>query len=134
MLLEADVLSHLSSVDSGPSKLEKILNIATRNVLRLKNVQRVQESMKIVVNLLVVSSVSKSSSERIIDFLSHPYPKIRTSTAEYLYTFTQSRDLGWEADEAVEELLLETEWSSESMQVKVAATRISELLSCPITE
>ncbi|KAG1872410.1 tubulin folding cofactor D C terminal-domain-containing protein [Suillus subalutaceus] len=113
MFLEADVLSHLSSVDSGPSILEKLLNIATRNVLRLKNVQRVQESMKIVVNLLVVSSVSKSSSERIIDFLSHPYPKvIRTSTAEYLYTFTQSRDLGWEADEAVEELLLETEWYS----------------------
>ncbi|KAG1885037.1 TBCD protein [Suillus subluteus] len=134
MFLEADVLSHLSSVDSGPSILEKLLNIATRNVLRLKNVQRVQESMKIVVNLLVVSSVSKSSSERIIDFLSHPYPKIRTSTAEYLYTFTQSRDLGWEADEAVEELLLETEWSSESMQVNVAATRVSELLSCAITE
>ncbi|KAG1772386.1 TBCD protein [Suillus occidentalis] len=134
MLLEADVLSPLSSVDSGPSKLEKLLNIVTRNVLRLKNVQRVQESMKIVVNLLVVSSVSKSSSERIVDFLSHPYPKIRTSTAEYLYTFMQSRDLGWEADEAVEELLLETEWSSESMQVKVAATRVSELLSCAITE
>ncbi|KAG2361705.1 TBCD protein [Suillus spraguei] len=113
MLLEADVLSHLSSVDNGPSKLEKLLNIATRNILRLKNVQRVQESMKIVVNLLVFSSVSKSSSERIVDFLSHPYPKvIRTSTAEYLYTFTQSRDLGWEADEAVEELLLETEWCS----------------------
>ncbi|KAG2155948.1 tubulin folding cofactor D C terminal-domain-containing protein [Suillus bovinus] len=110
MLLEADVLSRLSSVGNGPSKLEKLLNIATRNVQRLKNVQRVQESMKIVVNLLVVSSVSKSSSERIIDFLSHPYPKIRTSTAEYLYTFIQSRDLGWEADEAVDELLLETEW------------------------
>ncbi|KAG1906602.1 tubulin folding cofactor D C terminal-domain-containing protein [Suillus fuscotomentosus] len=134
MLLEADVLSRLSSVDNGPSKLERLLNIATRNVQRLKNVQRVQESMKIVVNLLVVSSVSKSSSERIIDFLSHPYPKIRTSTAEYLYTFIQSRDLGWEADEAVDELLLETEWSSESMEVKVAATRISELLSCTITE
>lgn len=89
--------------------------------------------MKIVVNLLVVSSVLKSS-ERIIDFLSHPYPKIRTSTAEYLYTFIQSRDLGWEVDEAVEELLLETEWSSESMQVQVAATRVSELLFCAITE
>ncbi|KAG2047927.1 ARM repeat-containing protein [Suillus hirtellus] len=110
MLLEADVLSRLSSVDNGPSKLERLLNIATRNVQRLKNVQRVQECMKIVVNLLVVSSVSKSSSERIIDFLSHPYPKIRTSTAEYLYTFIQSRDLGWEADEAVDEFLLETEW------------------------
>ncbi|KAG1751240.1 TBCD protein [Suillus lakei] len=138
MLLEADVLSHLSNVDNGPSKspsfplsafrLEKLLNIATRNVLRLKN------SICSVVNLLVVSSVSKSSSERIIDFLSHPYPKIRASTAEYLYTFIQSRDLAWEADEAVEDLLLETEWSSESMQVKVAATRISELLSCAITE
>ncbi|KAG2129100.1 TBCD protein [Suillus clintonianus] len=134
MLLEADVLSHLSSVDNGPSKLAKLLDIATRNVLRLKNVQRVQESMKIVVNLLVVSSVSKSSSERIIDFLSHPYPKIRTSTAEYLYTFIQSRDLGWEADEAVEELLLETEWSSESMEAKVAATRVAELLYSAITE
>ncbi|KAG0693184.1 ARM repeat-containing protein [Suillus ampliporus] len=76
MFLEADVLSDLSSSDNGPSKLEKLLNIATRNVLRLKNVQRIQESMKIAVNLLSISSVSTSSSERIIDFLSHPYPKV----------------------------------------------------------
>ncbi|OJA17158.1 hypothetical protein AZE42_00195 [Rhizopogon vesiculosus] len=120
--LEADVLSHLSEIDHGPSQLAKLLNIATRNVSRLKNVQRVQESMKIAVNLLAVPSVSKSSSERIIDFLSHPYPKIRASTAEYLYTFIQSRELDWEADEAMEELLLETDWSSESMEVTIEAS------------
>ncbi|OAX38758.1 ARM repeat-containing protein [Rhizopogon vinicolor AM-OR11-026] len=134
MFLEADVLSHLSEIDHGPSQLAKLLNIATRNVSRLKNVQRVQESMKIAVNLLAVPSVSKSSSERIIDFLSHPYPKIRASTAEYLYTFIQSRELDWEADEAMEELLLETDWSSESMEVRVSATRVSDLLSSAITE
>jgi len=36
--------------------------------------------------------------------------QIRTSTAEYLYTFIQSRELDWGVDEAVEELLLETDW------------------------
>jgi hypothetical protein len=43
--------------------------------------------------------------------------QIRTTTAEYLYTFIQSRELDWEADEAVEELLLETDWSEPMMFV-----------------
>lgn len=108
MFLEADVLSRLSEVDQGssrsasfvfhpynlttPYRLEKLLSIATRNVSRLKNVQRINESMKMwvpyvrdsiltekrcsAVNLLAVPAVSTSSSERIIDFLSHPYPKV----------------------------------------------------------
>lgn len=36
--------------------------------------------------------------------------QIRSSTAEHLYIVLQSKDLGWEPDEQVEEILLETEW------------------------
>lgn len=35
--------------------------------------------------------------------------KVRSDTAEYLYVFLQSADFGFET-EAVEEILLETEW------------------------
>ena len=36
--------------------------------------------------------------------------QVRSSTAEHLYIVLQSKDLGWEPDEQVEEILLETEW------------------------
>jgi hypothetical protein len=35
--------------------------------------------------------------------------KVRSDTAEYLYVFLQSADIGFET-EAMEEILLETEW------------------------
>ena len=35
--------------------------------------------------------------------------QIRADTAEYLYVFFQSKDIGFESDE-IEEILLDTEW------------------------
>ncbi|KAH0832066.1 hypothetical protein J3R83DRAFT_12974 [Lanmaoa asiatica] len=112
MLFEEDVLVSLSESERGAACVEALLSISCKNVLRVKNIQRLQESMKIVVNLLTVPSVAKACLSKIVEFLTHPYPRVRSSTAEHLYIVLQSKDLGWEADEQAEEVLLETEWSS----------------------
>ncbi|KAI6129812.1 TBCD protein [Pisolithus croceorrhizus] len=123
MLLEGDA-SH------STRSMESLISIATKNVSRLKNVQRVHESMKIVVNLLTFPSVAKTCLSKIADFLVHPYPRVRSGTAEYLYLVLQSRDLGWEPDDKVEELLLETGWSSTDVEeVKEAAQALVKELA-----
>jgi hypothetical protein len=112
MLFEEDALVALSGSERGAACVTALLSISCKNVLRVKNVQRLQESMKIVINLLTLPSVARACLSEIVEFLAHPYPRIRSSTAEHLYIVLQSKDLGWEPDEQVEEMLLETEWSS----------------------
>ncbi|KIJ62569.1 hypothetical protein HYDPIDRAFT_157330 [Hydnomerulius pinastri MD-312] len=117
VLLEADALIRLPESERGAACIETLVSISCKNVSRLKNVQRVQESMKMIVNLFTLPSVAKTCLPKFIEFLAHPYPKIRSSTAEHLYMVLQSKDLGWEPDEKVEEILLETEWSSGDMDM-----------------
>ncbi|KIK93339.1 hypothetical protein PAXRUDRAFT_145292 [Paxillus rubicundulus Ve08.2h10] len=128
VLLEADALTGLAESERG-SAWPALVSISCKNVSRLKNVQRIQESMKIIINLFTLPSVAKTCLPKMIEFLAHPYPKIRSSAAEYLYMVLQSKDLGWEPDERVEEILLETEWSSGDVdKVKdVARGLVSEL-------
>ncbi|KAI9512401.1 TBCD protein [Russula earlei] len=110
-LLEADALGELCDNEDGIKSAQALLSITSRGVSRLKSVHRIQESMKIVVNLLALPQLSDSCVPRLVDFLTHRYPTIRAETARYLYLFLQSRDIGKDTDE-VEELLLETEWFS----------------------
>lgn len=51
---------------------------------------------------------SRSSSGRAVNV--YVPIQVRSSTAEHLYIVLQTKDLGWEPDEQVEGLLLETEW------------------------
>lgn len=130
MLLEGDAVARLPESGTGAACMESLILIATKNVSRLKNVQRVHESMKIVVNLFTFPSVAKTCLSKITDFLVHPYPRVRSGTAEYLYLVLQSRDLGWEPDDKVEELLLETGWSSTDVEeVKEAAQALVKELA-----
>ncbi|KAI6030933.1 TBCD protein [Pisolithus orientalis] len=108
MLLEADALT---------CSMKNLISIATKNVSRLKNVQRIQESMKIVVNIFTFPSVAKTCLSKIADFLVHPYPRVRSGTAEHLYL-------------VFEELLLETGWSSTDVErVKEAAQALVKELA-----
>ncbi|KAI5983473.1 armadillo-type protein [Pisolithus albus] len=130
MLLEGDAIARLPESGTGAACMESLISIATKNVSRLKNVQRVHEAMKIVVNLFTFPSVAKTCLSKITDFLVHPYPRIRSGTAEYLYLVLQSRELGWEPDDKVEELLLETGWSStDAEEVKEAAQALVKELA-----
>ncbi|KAI6099571.1 TBCD protein [Pisolithus croceorrhizus] len=120
MLLEGDAwIAH--------GGMESLISIATKNVSRLKNVQRSEKlaseravaiSFR-VVNLLTFPSVAKTCLSKIADFLVHPYPRVRSGTAEYLYLVDK-----------VEELLLETEWSSTDVEeVKEAAQALVKELA-----
>ncbi|KAA1469978.1 TBCD protein [Dentipellis sp. KUC8613] len=109
ILLEADTLDALQDDLEGLQSLRRLFAIASRNVPKLKNVHRIGASMKIVVNLLTLPKMHEACLERLTDFLTHQYPRVRADTAEYLYLVLQSKDVGKETEEA-EEVLLDAEW------------------------
>ncbi|KAI0044399.1 TBCD protein [Auriscalpium vulgare] len=119
LLLEADALQNLAEDEAGIKALQTLLSVASRGVSKLKSVQRIQECMKVVVNLLSVPQLHDSCVPRLSDFLSHHFPTVRAATAEYLYLVLQSRDIGRDTDDC-EEVLLETEWLTNNAE---AATR-----------
>ncbi|KAH9942878.1 ARM repeat-containing protein [Amylocystis lapponica] len=129
ILLEADVFERLPEDSVGLKSLKSLLSVASKNVSNLKNPQRILMSMKIVINILPMAQLQSSCISQLPNFLTHRYPKVRSDTAEYLYLVLQSKDLGYETDEA-EDILLETEWSSsDSASIADATRRCVELLS-----
>ncbi|OBZ71620.1 Tubulin-specific chaperone D [Grifola frondosa] len=122
ILLEADAFERLPQDPAGLQCLRTLLALVSRNVPRLKNPQRILMSMKIVVNLLPISELRSDCIVQLTDFLIHQYPKIRADTAEHLYLMLESKDLGYENDEA-EDIILETEWSSGDLSVVEAAAQ-----------
>lgn len=127
VLLEAGALEKLSSDDSGIRSLDSLHLMASRHVDRLKSVQRVHESMKIVVNLLAFDAIFERCITSLPSFLAHRFPTIRSDVAEFLYLKIQSMDLNRDTEE-VEELLLETEWTSSDIEaVRQNAQRIVNL-------
>lgn len=128
-LLEADALNGLSGDSRGINNLQHLLLILTRNITRFKSIPRILESMKIVVHFLVFSPLFDICVPRLVEFLTHRYPSVRRDTAEYLYVVLQGADVGRETDD-VEQILLETEWSSSDISIaNEAADRIVELFS-----
>ncbi|KAF8194167.1 TBCD protein, partial [Pholiota molesta] len=111
VLLEADVLRHLADVPAGLRSIRTLLTMTSRNVDKLKSVQRILESMKIITALLIFEQIRADNVPLLSSFLAHPFPKVRSDTAEYLYVLLQSADLGFETD-AIEDILLETEWAT----------------------
>ncbi|KAG5648314.1 hypothetical protein DXG03_004886 [Asterophora parasitica] len=128
VLLEGDALIRLSEDARGIKNLQQLLSITATGVARLKSVPRIQETMKLVVNFLPFQPLFETIVPKLLDFLGHQFPSIRSSSAEYLYVFLQGADIGKDTDE-VEELLLETEWSSpDGSSTKGAAESVVELL------
>ncbi|KAI9443203.1 TBCD protein [Lactarius indigo] len=127
VLLETDALGRLFESEDGTNSVQALYSIASRGVPKLKSVHRIQECMKTLVNLLVIPQVSESCVPRLLDFFTHEYPTIRAEAAKYLYLFLQSRDIGGDTDE-VEELLLETEWFSNQLEIQERATTLVDML------
>ncbi|KAL1667009.1 armadillo-type protein [Schizophyllum commune] len=115
VLLSSEKLQDGLSGKDMSKQLSAIRVLATKNITRLKNVQRIQESMKIVVNLLPLTFSNQQEYipcvEALASFLTHEFPHIRTASAEYMCQLLPSVDLEGRED-AVEEVLLETEWIS----------------------
>lgn len=126
VLFETDALERLFESKDGINSVQELFSMVSRGVLKLKSVQRIQECMKILVNLLVFPQVSESCVPRLLDFLTHQFPTIRAETAKYLYLFLQTRDIGGDTGE-VEELLLETEWFS-TTDIQEKATTLVDML------
>ncbi|KAF9454706.1 ARM repeat-containing protein [Macrolepiota fuliginosa MF-IS2] len=133
MLLEADALRSLADYPEGTASLLALLSLASRNVGRLRSIQRIQESMKITTNLITIRAVSDKAISHLNDFLAHSYPRIRADTAEYLYLLLQGSD-ALEIEEEAESILLETEWSSENIEMtKEASSKLVQSLIASIS-
>ncbi|KAI1789614.1 ARM repeat-containing protein [Ganoderma leucocontextum] len=126
VLLEADVFERLTQDRQGMKTLRSLLSLVTKNASRLKNPQRINMSMRCLVNLLLISELQQECISQLSTYLGHQYPRVRADTAEYLYLVLSSKDTGLETDD-VEEILLETEWSSKVSTEE--AGRCVELLS-----
>ncbi|KAG6814258.1 hypothetical protein H0H92_015373 [Tricholoma furcatifolium] len=127
VLLEGDALARLSDDHRDLTSLQELLNLVTKNVSRIKSIPRIQESMKIVVNLLRFNTLFEACVSQLSSFLGHHFPGVRSNSAEFIYVFLQGNDLGIDT-ELVEEVLLETEWSSpDNTLVTEAAARVVEL-------
>ncbi|KAL1722870.1 armadillo-type protein [Schizophyllum commune] len=115
VLLSAEKLQDALSGKDIHKQLSAVRVLATKNITRLKNVQRIQESMKIIVNLLPLTFSNQQEYipcvEALASFLTHEFPHIRTASAEYMCQLLPGVDLEGR-EEAVEEVLLETEWIS----------------------
>ncbi|RPD62432.1 ARM repeat-containing protein [Lentinus tigrinus ALCF2SS1-7] len=130
VLLEADIFENLPQDPDGAETLRSLLSLVTKNASKLKNPQRINVSMKCLVNLLPLPDLQKDCIQPLFTYLAHQYPRVRADTAEYLYLVLSSKDTGLDTDE-VEEILLETEWSSRDVaMVQDKARRCIELLSC----
>ncbi|KAI9058356.1 TBCD protein [Trametes sanguinea] len=128
VLLEADVFESLPQDTEGLQILRSLLSLVSRNASRLKNPQRINVSMRCLINLLPMSELQVECVSQLSQYLAHQYPRVRADTAEYLYLVLSSKDTGMDTDE-VEEILLQTEWSSEDKTVvEDAAKRCIGLL------
>lgn len=128
ILFESDILNALADDARSCESLHKLLSFAGSNIASLKSIPRIQESMKIVINLMILKSFFELCIVKLPVFLGHRFPNVRRNTAEFLYLKIQILDFEQETEEG-EFLLLETEWSSENEEVwKLAAERIPKLL------
>ncbi|KAF8513769.1 TBCD protein [Gautieria morchelliformis] len=125
LILDAGILGELGNTEAGTEVLQAVLDIATKNVARYKNIQRIMASMKIVHGMLSVPCMLPKARSFLRVFLLHAIPKVRTETAEHLYLVMQAKDLGVETDEA-EELLLDTDWSGPVNTLKL---KVDELVA-----
>jgi len=116
LLLEAGALERLSDIGDGLVSLKLLFSLSSRRIGGLKNIQRIHESIRMVVNLLSFKHLYNDCIRVLANCLVHPFPRIRSDTAEKLYLALQTKDVGIETEEA-ESLLLETEWSSNDISV-----------------
>ncbi|KAF9046718.1 armadillo-type protein [Panaeolus papilionaceus] len=121
IMFEADVLEEIPNEPSGLQLLKTLLHMASKNIDKMKSVQRIQEATKIAINLLALKPIRDEKVSLLDNFLTHPFPRVRSDAAEYLYVLLQSRDLGIDTEE-IEELLLETEWSTGDMSLSHKAS------------
>ncbi|THH31462.1 hypothetical protein EUX98_g2715 [Antrodiella citrinella] len=109
ILLEGDAFESIYEDPAKCQSLKAMYSIAARNVSKINNVQRIGACMRILINMLPIPELRPQCIQKLSEFLAHRYPKIRADAAEYLYLILQTKDLGYDTEEA-EDVILETEW------------------------
>ncbi|KAJ8691519.1 hypothetical protein PTI98_011083 [Pleurotus ostreatus] len=122
VLLEGDSLNRLNEHQRGIEALKELHSFCCRSIGAIKSTQRIHESMYIIVHLLRFKEIYMDVTTSLGLFLTHRFPSVRADTAEYLYNFLQGAALELGTD-AVEEILLETEWSVEDEATIQGASR-----------
>ncbi|CDO71460.1 hypothetical protein BN946_scf184909.g54 [Trametes cinnabarina] len=93
-----------------------------------ENLSQDSEGLQTLINLLPIPELQSDCIAGLSQYLTHQYPRVRADTAEYLYLVLSSKDTCMDTD-GVEEILLETEWSSvDRDHVEHAANRCLDLL------
>ena len=88
--------------------------MATRSVNVVKSIPRLLASVQITTNLLCITTLQASIiSTKLKNFLLHPFPIIRSTSAELIYV--QAQNYLDNFMQEAEDTLLSTEWSQASI-------------------
>ncbi|KZS90474.1 TBCD protein [Sistotremastrum niveocremeum HHB9708] len=109
VILDSPAILGMAEREAGNKTLQALLDAAGKFPGKLKNIQRIETSAKVVVFMIAIPGLASRAIEYVFHFLEHHYPKIRSDTAESLYLLFQTRDVGFDTSDA-EEILLETDW------------------------
>ncbi|KAG8833480.1 hypothetical protein FRC17_010655, partial [Serendipita sp. 399] len=116
-LIEAGLAVEAAKSPEGLILLEELLNFVGVRVERLKNVQRINMSMRVVIQLLAVPETFEKAKAYLPSFLGHAFPKVREETGEFLYFVLQSQDVP--GGDSIEPILLETDWAGPDYAISV---------------
>lgn len=91
-----------------------MLDMATRSVNVVKSIPRLLASVQLTTNLLCITSLQTSIiNNKLKNFLLHPFPIIRSTSAELIYVQAQNYLDNFMQES--EDILLSTEWSQASI-------------------
>lgn len=110
-LIEGSVVAEPTESEERANVLISLVNFIGQRVDKLRNVQRINSSMRILVQLLAVPDVASQARQFLPAFLGHAFPKVREETGEFLYLVIQAQDIA--GAEAAEPVLLQTKWSGD---------------------
>lgn len=91
-----------------------MLDMATRSVNVIKSIPRLLASVQLTTHLLCLSNLQATIIKtKFKGFLLHPFPIIRSTSAELIYVHTQNQLNNFPLE--AEDLFLSTEWSQASI-------------------
>nr|XP_019014520.1 uncharacterized protein I206_00602 [Kwoniella pini CBS 10737]OCF53301.1 hypothetical protein I206_00602 [Kwoniella pini CBS 10737] len=116
------------STEIGHKSLLTITTTSCKGISNIKSIDRISSSMKLAISFL--SHSSSSIQLKVIQyiplFIGHKFPRIRAISSEELYLVISSNDI--DVPDELEEILLETEWTSNEFNDNNKIRRIQELM------
>ncbi|WWC58144.1 uncharacterized protein I303_100679 [Kwoniella dejecticola CBS 10117] len=125
----------LAEAKGNNQSILDILAIACKGITNIKSIDRITSSMRLIVSCLSSSRANRSEVIGYLPlFLGHKFPRIRAISSEELYLAISSSADGDDANaelevpEELEEILLETEWTSSDFDSEHKLKRMTGLM------